>query len=62
MLLFPEEKPFKNITVTEYGPQADNGRPFQGQARSWPGPQHQTYYWTTVSHRPSWYYKLAWSW
>jgi hypothetical protein len=62
MLLFPVDKPFKNIAVTEYGPDSTTGNPFQGQARAWPGPQNQTYYWTTISQRPNWYYKVAWGW
>jgi uncharacterized protein (DUF2249 family) len=62
MLLFPDGKPFKNIAVTEYGPESTTGNPFQGQARYWPGPQNQTYYWSTMSQRPEWYYKLSWAW
>jgi hypothetical protein len=62
MLFFPDEKSFKDIAVTEYGPSDSTGRPFQGQSRSWIGEQKRTYFWTTASNRPSWYYKVAWTW
>jgi hypothetical protein len=62
MLLFTDGKPFKNVGVTEYGPDSTEGTPFQGQQRAWPGPENQTYYWSTTSQRPEWYYKLSWTW
>jgi hypothetical protein len=62
VLLFPEDKPFKSTSVIEYAPGSQNGSPFQGQAANWPGPNNQTYYWTTVSQRPEFYYKISWTW
>jgi hypothetical protein len=62
IIMFPEDKPFKNINVTEYPPDSKNGAPVQGQVRSMPGSQNETFYWTTVSQRPNWFYKVSWQW
>lgn len=62
ILFFPEDKPFKSATVTEYAPGSQTGSPFQGQAANWPGANNQTYYWTTISQRPEFYYKISWTW
>ncbi len=59
---FPEDKPFKNIGVTEIPPDGSTGGGVQGQGRTWAGASNQTYYWTVVSTRPRWFYKLAWTW
>jgi hypothetical protein len=62
MVMFPEDKPFRNISVTEYPPDGERGSPIQGQTEAWPGPNNQTYYWSINSQRPNWYYKITWQW
>ncbi len=62
VLLFPERKPFKAITATEYGPHSDEAAAAQGSFEERSGGKNRSYYWHTTSTRPSWYYKLSWSW
>jgi hypothetical protein len=62
LILFPDNKPFKDIKATEYSSSGGNGHPIQGDVRTTPGPQNQTFYLTTVSQRPNEYYKIAWAW
>jgi hypothetical protein len=59
---FPEDKPYKNVQMTEISPVTKISGPVQGLTESWPGPQNRTFYWTVSSQRPNWYYKLAWKW
>ncbi|MGB0065696.1 MAG: hypothetical protein WBP85_14735 [Terracidiphilus sp.] len=61
-LLFPQDKPMKNIAVTEYSPDGGTESPFQGSMREWRGPAGQSYYWTTTNLRPGYYYKFTWKW
>lgn len=62
VLIFPEDKPFKDVAVTEYSSEADTGTPFQGSAKTLAGPENRTFYWSTTSTRAEFYYKLAWRW
>ncbi len=62
VFIFPEDKPFRDFAVTEYSPEADTGFPFTGSAKTLSGPENRTFYWSTTSTRPEFYYKLAWSW
>ena len=61
-LLFPQDRPMKEIFVTEYPPDGGPESAFQGSAREWPGPEHLSYYWTTTNVRPGYYYKFSWKW
>lgn len=63
ILLFPDDKPSKgSIAATEYGGNAVVGRPLQTPTISFAGSKNLTFYWSTVSTRPNYYYKLAWAW
>lgn len=59
---FPDDKPFKNIEMSEIAPEATTGNPIQGLAKSWRGPENKTFYWSIGSLRPSYFYKLSWTW
>ncbi len=61
-LLFPQDKPMKDIYVTEYPPDGGSGNRFQGMLREWRGAEGQSYYWTTTNLRPGYYYKFTWKW
>jgi len=62
LLLFPEKQPFKSVTATEYGPHANEAAAAQGSFEQRSGERNRTYYWHTISTRPSWFYKLTWTW
>lgn len=61
-LLFPKDKPMKDIFVTEYPPDGGAGSRFQGASREWRGAQGESYYWTTTNQRPGYYFKFTWTW
>ena len=62
LIMFPTEKPFHAVTVTEFAPGAKRGTPVQTASVNVPGAENRTYYWSTVNTRPDWYYKVAWTW
>ena len=62
IILFPEEKPFKTVTMTDYASEASNGTQVTGSTLNWWGPGNQTFYWSTVARQPDHFYKAAWSW
>jgi len=61
-LLFPQDRPMKDISVTEYPPDGGEGGRFQGSMREWRGAAGLSYYWTTTNLRPGYYYKYSWKW
>ena len=62
LVLFPDDRPFRSVDVSEFGPDAKQSSPLQAPSVTVPGPEKQTYYWSTTNQRPNWYYKVSWLW
>ncbi len=61
-LLYPQDRPMRDMLVMEYPPDGGAGSRFQGTMREWRGAEGLSYYWTTTNLRPGYYYKFSWKW
>lgn len=61
-LIFPDDKPFTGMTVSELDPNSGKESALQAASRDLAGPENRTFFWETTNTRPSWYYKVAWKW
>jgi hypothetical protein len=62
-LIFPDAKPFKEISAEETPPAASEARQIQGPYASVDGLQNKTYYWSfTKAAAGKWFYTIKWKW
>ncbi len=63
VLIFPDAKPFTEISALEQPPGNSTMRIFEGVGQNFVGPRNQTYYWsTTKTGIGRWFYTIRWKW